>query len=143
MLQEHYAQINANWTRDVWAGTAQTEAEKQWPAVKAKFPKEAEKITWEQYRHYSSLVSQPQGPYKQAMGSCRLCQGICTGFLHLTLNALYKYLSVRTATISHAQWASPPLPLSAMSLESAVWHTPEAGDKCSKSINMTGMPLFH
>ena len=75
MLQEHYAQINANWTRDVWAGTAQTEAEKQWPAVEAKFPKEAEKITWEQYRHYASLVSQLPGHYKQAMGSCTLCQG--------------------------------------------------------------------
>lgn len=93
MLQEHYAQINANWTRDVWAGTAQTEAEKQWPAVKAKFPKEAEKITWEQYRHYSSLVSQPQGPYKQAIGKHGLLQTL-PGILHRLL-ASYSECSVQ------------------------------------------------
>lgn len=56
MLQVHYAEINANWTRDVWAGTANLEAEKQWPAVLAKHPKEAKKITLEQFRHYATLV---------------------------------------------------------------------------------------
>ena len=56
LLQEHYVQVNANWTRDVWNGAAETDAWKQWPAVKARFPVEAAKIPWEQYRHYASLV---------------------------------------------------------------------------------------
>jgi hypothetical protein len=55
-LQEHYVQINSNWTRDIWAGVAQTETEKQWPFIKAKFPQEADTITYEQYKHYASLV---------------------------------------------------------------------------------------
>ncbi len=56
VLQEHYVQINSNWTRDIWAGAAPTETEKQWPFIKAKFPQETQKITYELYNHYASLV---------------------------------------------------------------------------------------
>ena len=68
LLQEHYVQVNSNWTRDVWAGAADTEEWKQWPAVKARFPVEAAKIPWEQYRHYASLVRSLPCCFSRSMG---------------------------------------------------------------------------
>ena len=54
--QEHYVQVNANWTRDAWAGVAATDKEKQWPHMAAKYPREAQRIPYEQFRHYACLV---------------------------------------------------------------------------------------
>lgn len=62
VCQEHYVQVNANWTRDAWAGVAATDKEKQWPHTRAKFPREAQRVTFEQFRHYACLVCSPRRP---------------------------------------------------------------------------------
>ena len=82
LLQEHYVQVNSNWTRDVWAGAAETEEWKQWPAVKARFPVEAAKIPWEHYRHYASLVRNISCSHDGSTAHLRKLQKHCTGSRH-------------------------------------------------------------
>ncbi len=54
--QASYAEVNANWTRDVWGGNATLEPHQMFPQLlKEKLPG-ADKITYEDFKHIASLV---------------------------------------------------------------------------------------
>ncbi len=106
--------MNSNWTRDVWAGTADTEEWKQWPAVKARFPVEAGKIPWEQYSHYASLVRDLPCCHDKEHGAHACLESHCNGSLrciyiphgnsspHASPDLYVCVLSVPRHTVSHS-----------------------------------------
>ena len=49
--------MNANWTRDVFAGNASLEPERMFPALIAEKLPGADKVTFEEFKHAASLVT--------------------------------------------------------------------------------------
>ena len=61
--QASYAEVNANWTRDVWGGNATLEPNQMFPQLlKEKLPG-ADKITYEEFKHIASLVGPSTGSH--------------------------------------------------------------------------------
>ncbi len=93
--------MNANWTRDVWNGAAETDEWKQWPAVKARFPVEAAKIPWEHYSHYASLVGDNPCPCMGGTACLRDPQKHRRRSTHPELQPKWEYWSMCNSFSAH------------------------------------------
>ncbi|CAL8468706.1 g8246 [Coccomyxa elongata] len=52
-----YAEVNANWTRDVWGGNATLEPHQMFPQLLKENLPGADKITYEEFKHVASLTA--------------------------------------------------------------------------------------
>ena len=55
--QARYAEVNTNWTRDVFAGNASLDPGRMFPALLAEKLPGADKVTFEDFKHAASLVT--------------------------------------------------------------------------------------